>query len=215
MLFVDGNTLYAGGAFDWITAGGSWSGKYIAQFQNGVWSAVGTTITGDHPFCSALATYGGKLFVGGLFPPDPDYGLGYIVTWDGHVRGYPGRLDGPVVTFTMFNGDLFAGGSFNLAWGHPNLGGIARYDGTWAGWHPFGTGMMNPDSNPGDIYALAVYNGELIAGGDFRYAASDPGRRDRPMGRLLVDSARRDGPIPTPWYARSPSSTEAHRGRKR
>jgi hypothetical protein len=59
-----------------------------------------------------------------------------------------------VLSLTIHNGDLIAGGYFG------GLNYVARWDGTT--WHPMGSPALS--SAPG---ALTVYDGDLIAGGSF------------------------------------------------
>ena len=61
-----------------------------------------------------------------------------------------------------YNGDLIAAGRFQFAGGQP-ANNIARWDGT--SWHPMGLGTNN------EVFALCVYQGELIAGGNFSQPA--------------------------------------------
>jgi len=70
-------------------------------------------------------------------------------------------MDGGVLSLTVYNGELIAGGRFTTA-GGVAANKIARCDG--GGWQPLGSGMNN------DVPSLTVYNGELIAGGYFTTA---------------------------------------------
>jgi hypothetical protein len=69
-LAVSGGALYAGGLF--LTAGGA-PANYLAQWESGSWSALGsglggyTLYPGDPPAVSALALLGGNLYAGGIF----------------------------------------------------------------------------------------------------------------------------------------------------
>jgi hypothetical protein len=59
-----------------------------------------------------------------------------------------------------YEGDLVSAGTFHRA-GEEPVNSIARWDGSR--WHPLGSGA----SYPQEIYCLAAYNGDLIAGGNF------------------------------------------------
>jgi hypothetical protein len=61
-----------------------------------------------------------------------------------------------VYALTVYNNQLIVGGDFTT-----DRGGIANRIARWDGtsWHPLGSGMNNV------IFDMAVYNGQLIAGG--------------------------------------------------
>ncbi|MDX2131496.1 MAG: hypothetical protein SFY69_05550 [Planctomycetota bacterium] len=63
----------------------------------------------------------------------------------------------------VFNGEIVVGGQFSLGTGVLN---VARWSGT--AWQPFASGL------PGRVRALAVWNGQLFAAGDFFNAGGDP-----------------------------------------
>jgi hypothetical protein len=67
-----------------------------------------------------------------------------------------------VHALTVYNGELIAGGDFNIAGGNP-ANSIARWN--CNAWQPLGSG-----TDGGGISALTVFNGELIAGGSFTTA---------------------------------------------
>jgi hypothetical protein len=99
--------------------------------------------------------------------------VGGTFTWAGsaNVAAFDGvnwlslgtGVNDSIYDFTVFNGELIAGGAFTTASGGSALR-IARWNGT--AWAPLGTGMNHP------VFSLSVYNGELIAGGDFTVAGS-------------------------------------------
>jgi hypothetical protein len=77
-----------------------------------------------------------------------------------------GVSDTWVSALTVYNGELIAGGVFTAA-GGVDASKIARWNGSI--WQPLGSGMLGGGSYAG-VYALTVYNGELIAGGYFKEA---------------------------------------------
>lgn len=90
-------------------------------------------------------------------------------------------IDGVVSTTIHFDPDgggplpdmLVVGGTFRAA-NRTLVNNIAAWDG--AVWHAFGSGILGPavlgsDTN---VRALAIYNGELIAGGNFTLAGGQP-----------------------------------------
>lgn len=120
-------------------------------------------------YVTALTTYGGELIAGGSFGAN-------IARWNGTIWQELGSgIIGsgglrPVVSLTVHNGELIAGGHFTTAGGE-NANGIARWNGT--SWQPLGTGVDSaPYPGPG-VYALTVYNGDLIAGGEFTTAGGE------------------------------------------
>src|SRR5688572_5158888 len=64
---------------------------------------------------------------------------------------------------------LYVGGSFTIA-GNVLAASIAKWDGN--SWSALGSGITHPSCSGCTpvVYALAVYNGNLIAGGDFNTA---------------------------------------------
>jgi hypothetical protein len=70
-------------------------------------------------------------------------------------------LNDSVSAFTVYKGDLIAGGRFTTA-GVVDANNIASWDG--GNWQPLGGGVNS------SVYALAVYDGNLIAGGWFTTA---------------------------------------------
>ena len=88
--------------------------------------------------------------------------------WDG--LGGQEKVNGFVYAFTLYDSSLVAGGLFTQAGGVPARD-VARWDGK--SWHALGDGMRR--ECPGAacvprVYALTVYNGDLIAAGYFHVA---------------------------------------------
>jgi len=71
-----------------------------------------------------------------------------------------------VWALAVYNGALIAGGDFTTA-GGVTCNDIASWDGS--AWQPLGGGLSGGGLYAG-VYALAVYNGALIAGGSFTTA---------------------------------------------
>jgi hypothetical protein len=117
---------------------------------------------------------GGRWYLGGAFTRASGVPAVGILEWtDG--RNYralgPGLSGGPVRALASFDPDgagplpgwLVAGGSFTSA-GGGSAAGVAAWDGS--AWRPLGDGLALP-GGPGQVTALAVFNGELYAGGTF------------------------------------------------
>jgi hypothetical protein len=154
-LAVSGGTLYAGGIF---TMAGGKVVNYIAQWDGGSWSALGSGLSGQ---VDALAALGDTLYAGGYFRPGKG-ATNNIARWDGSNWSALGPgLGGPVNALAVSGGTLYAGGSFTTAGGSA-ANCIAQWDGS--SWSALGSGMNNI------VYALAVSGGTLYAGGWFTTA---------------------------------------------
>ncbi len=142
-----------------------------------------------------MTVYGDKLVLAGHFGT---VGLATparsIATWNGTSWARLGTgaqslagIEGTVTSLALLGDDLVAAGEFEAAGGVP-AANIARWDGT--SWHAMGSGT-NDRVNP-----LAVYNGELILGGEFTVmstAASrpiGPGGAARPPCSTIQPSSR-------------------------
>src|SRR6185369_11974115 len=73
----------------------------------------------------------------------------------------------------VYNGQLIAGGAFPTADGR-TVNNIARWDGS--SWQPLGAGITgtNDPFNVPVVYALGIFDGQLIAGGIFTTAGGAP-----------------------------------------
>lgn len=90
-----------------------------------------------------------------------------IVAWDGNsMRAVGQGFNGAVKSLVVLNGELYAGGSFNLA-GGTTVNYVARFDGE--NWMPVGSGGTSPGFNS-FVYSLCVHNNELYAVGTFTSA---------------------------------------------
>jgi hypothetical protein len=111
----------------------------------------------------ALTVYNGELIAGGGFATG-------IARWNGNSWQSLGSGMGESYTWvsalTVYNGELIAGGVFTVA-GGVDASKIARWNGSI--WQPLGSGVSGGGIYQG-VYALTVYNGELIAGGYFKEA---------------------------------------------
>ncbi len=89
-----------------------------------------------------------------------------IFSFTSHQWNTIGTADGGVLCLGVYNGDLIAGGRFNLIDG--NLAPlIARWNGTQ--WFSLNDGLAGSTHSVNDV---EVYNGKLYAGGAFDYADS-------------------------------------------
>lgn len=178
--------LYAGGAF--TTAGGVTTGG-LARWNGSAWSACGGNFLGT---VMALEVFDGRLAIGGSYPGLS--GSPNLAQYDGtfyYTLGTGGASD--IVRTLRANGTrLYVGGDFT------SLGGLAcQFIGYWDGsWHSM------PGANQ-KFLTLAVYNGELHAGGYF--TAVDG-------GALVSPNWARYSASGTPWLATQPVSKNVQPG---
>lgn len=172
---TDGN-LYAGGQF--INVANIPQADHVARYD-GTWHAMDD---GIDTFVRSLHAVGTDVYVGtdavnvgGVAQAD------HVVRWNGSAWSAVGTntagTDGwfPASSFinaiTSYGSILVAGGSFQDADGNPKADGIAYFDGS--DWRPVGSdgsgnGPLNAQTN-----ALAVFRGQLYAGGSFTAAGGD------------------------------------------
>ena len=153
-LQVHDGDLYVGGHFTWVnneSMGG------IARWDGEQWHRVGESSPRS---LSALASWKGDLYAGGGFARFGGNTYNNIARWDGEewheLNG--GLPSGRVHVLLATDDYLYAGGDFTGAGGEP-ANRLARWDGEE--WEP-----IDNDFNH-IISALAVYDGELYAGGYF------------------------------------------------
>ncbi|MGA2747387.1 MAG: hypothetical protein ABSG59_01315 [Verrucomicrobiota bacterium] len=172
-LAVSGGTLYAGGGF--VTAGGV-TVNSIAAWNGNAWSALGSGLTGNAApgfsiFVSALAVSGGTLYAGGDITTAGGVTARGVAAWNGSnwsalgsgLSGYLGQVDALAVS----GGTLYAGGAFTTA-GGVTANGIAAWNGS--NWSAVGSGMGGAPTEGPEVYALAVSDTNLYAGGWFTNA---------------------------------------------
>ena len=167
-----GPALYAGGGFAFGSSSrgiAKWKGVAPVPGQpDSNWIPLGSGIS-DYGCVYALTVFNGELIAGGPFTTVDGVSCSNIAKWDGLSwtplgSGVRDGGEGPIVNaLAVFNGELIAGGFFTEAGGMPCTG-IAKWDGS--NWAPLGGGVSSGLGWPG-VYALAVVNGELIAGGYF------------------------------------------------
>ncbi|MFT3683874.1 MAG: hypothetical protein QM783_02920 [Phycisphaerales bacterium] len=124
------------------------------------------------------------LLVGGY------YG-GAVSRWDGTTTTFDPSFPlfaGTVYKLFVFNGQLIAAGDFDGVYTNLEtfetapINRIARWTGTT--WEQMGEGFAN-----GQVNTLAVYNGQLIAGGTFTTSGANTVRRSCTLGRLELAAA--------------------------
>jgi len=168
-LTVYGGELVAGGYF--TTAGGA-ACNFIARWDGVSWQPLGVGMGGvSNPSVADLTVHNGDLIAGGWFTTAGDAMCSYVARWDGsswHPLG--SGMDNQVSALTVYEGELIAGGYFTTA-DAVMCNCVARWDGL--AWQPLGSGMDVTGDSP-RVFALTVYDGELVAGGWFTTAGGVP-----------------------------------------
>ena len=160
-----GDDLVIGGTF--ATISGT-TVNHLAHGSSGNWVPLGGGVTGTGPVhVSALAKdTNGHLLVGGRFDAAGTTLAAGVARWDGSQWfAYGSGLPGDVLALLpLANGDVLAGGAFQVPGGAQNL---ARWNGTT--WAPLGGSFDGP------VYQLAsLPDGSVVAGGAFTSAGGTP-----------------------------------------
>jgi uncharacterized repeat protein (TIGR01451 family) len=157
--------LIAAGAF---TEAGGESANYIARWDGLEWSPLGSGAAGTVPTIYGLAVHDGALIAVGSFTGMGDVAAHGVASWDGSAWSALGTgIDsGTVFAVAEFGGDLVVGGNFLVIDGI-TARGVARWDGS--SWSTLGSGVSGGTSFPA-VQALALYDGQLVAGGIFAQA---------------------------------------------
>ncbi|MBM4117340.1 hypothetical protein FJ251_06280 [bacterium] len=184
-MVVGGRFAYAGGTL--VNSIASWDGQE--------WTALGAGLGGAYPIANVLCEYEGALYVGGDFDLAGGLPASNLGKWCAGQWVPTADISGEVGCMTVYNGDLIVGGGFNFVY----WDGHATYTGPIAGsngseWFSVG------QASGGGAIDLAVFDGYLVAGGDFYSMGGDPD-----LDRL----ARWDGQT---WSAFDPSGSDAVSG---
>jgi hypothetical protein len=179
-LVVYNGQLLAGGQFH--QAMGADSVNDVARWDGATWRRLGPVEreTLDFSFVAALTVYQNELIAGGAFGSLGAVPAQNVARWDGAswhplgggVAGCISTCLATVQAFGVYNGALFAGGTFTLAGGAASPG-IARWNGT--DWSSLGAGIGGCNYNPPGFYvgtaigvwALLPRVDGLYAGGAF------------------------------------------------
>lgn len=129
------------------------SSVYVVVRWNGVsWDELGPGM--EQPI-SALVDFNGVLVAGGNFSTAGGVQARFIAQWTGSQWLPIGNgLNGWVTSLTVHQGQLVAGSRYGLMVGQNS---IARWD---------GNAWTSPGTLQGRAYTLAVWNGDLIVGGN-------------------------------------------------
>lgn len=185
-LAIYNGDLIAGGSF--TTAGGS-EIHSIARWDGSAWYPVGDGIREILTFHSygvtynfppqvmTLCPYNGYLVAGGIFDEVEGNLTQFIAQWDGVAWlpmgiGFAGGLPPRVITQLANGTDLYAGGYFELV-RNPDQILPSNHIALWNGqkWNILGEGF-GPDSPFTGLHCLTLFDGKLIAGGNFQTAGT-------------------------------------------
>ncbi len=160
---VYGMTVYNGNLYSTglLRKAGNVKARFIAQWNGTAWDSVGK---GLNYYGFSLASYNSDLYAGGGFDSAGGLPAKYIAKWNGSSWSPVGTgMNAFVNSMITYNGNLIVGGQFDSAGGQ-QANYIAQWNGS--GWSPIGAGIKDTGLIT-EIAALAVYNGELYAGGIF------------------------------------------------
>ena len=174
--------LIAGGFFE--TAGDVHADN-VAAWDGARWNCVGENAAPgagmeEDTRVFAMCSFDGMLYAGGTFDVAGTTMSRAIAAWDGSAwhalgSGLSGSRYVHVDAMTVYDGRLVVGGSFGTAGGLP-VSSIACWDGEQ--WSALGSGFTDEFWPgivfPGQVYALAIYDGQLIAAGWFSHADGQP-----------------------------------------
>lgn len=173
-LAVNGNDLFAGGAF---TKAGNVSAAHVARWDGVSWSALGGGLTrffGDIPV-AALAVSGGDLLVGGRFETAGGVSATNLARWNGTAWTELGGGASGSVKAIMVTDGVYLGGAFTVT-NASRTTGLARWNGSeWTTLSAGGgKGVYGPrncvllaDCFGDDVAALVPDGQSLVAAGGF------------------------------------------------
>ncbi|MFO0830660.1 MAG: hypothetical protein U0637_02340 [Phycisphaerales bacterium] len=179
--------LVVAGEFQRVNGSGGTVVNNIARWNGSTWQAMGGGSNGQ---IGALAVHNGELYAGGTFSAMGGVAASRIARWDASAGVWravgvgidlndttaTSVQDSVVYSLASYGGSLVAAGRFSGASGVA-AHDIARWNGS--GWAALGEGLARPHSDPfyvmrRGVYALGVYNGQLIAAGEFQVAGGQP-----------------------------------------
>ncbi len=140
--------------------------KNICRWDGVSWSAVGGNANGA---VRAIVEYQDDLIAAGDFDEIGGTPAGGIARWNGSSwSDMSGTLSGKAHSLAVFGHKLVVGGDFAGVNSIPGTSFIAAYEGS--SWTDLDGGIQNFPHNlfaPSGVFALAVHEGTLVAGGGF------------------------------------------------
>jgi hypothetical protein len=123
----------------------------VKRWNGTAWQVIGTLPSSS--FVNTMASFNGRLVIGGFFTAVGGTAASNIAEWDGTTWSALGAgVQGTVRALAVFNGSLWVGG-FVTAAGGLTAGNLARWNGSaWS---------VGPTFN-GEVHALAVRNAIVI-----------------------------------------------------
>gem|GEM_PF-1271502 len=176
-LAVYDSKLIVGGYFSGVAdiSGEVSDTRGIASWDGSSWQSLGSGMGGPDPHVHALIDYDGKLVASGQFTIAGGISANRIAAWDGSSWSPLGSgMNGDVYALTVYDNRLVAGGAFTVAGGN-TANRIAAWNGS--SWSPLGLGTNTSTYSDPSIWALAVYDTLLIAGGPFNMAGGATANR--------------------------------------
>ncbi len=149
--------------------------RNVALFDGDDWTALGGGV--DGPVDTAIV-YRDELVVGGTFNSAGNAPAPRIAAWNGEtwrpLASDPFGFLNRVSSLAEYRGELIAGGNFGSISElfTSNIAALGE-----GGWRPLGNGLVAADG--GNVEALTVYDGRLIAGGVFSLSDFNAGGGDR------------------------------------
>jgi hypothetical protein len=143
-----------------------WDGFSFSPVDQGIEFSSGNPWDDIHN----LAVFEGRLYASGsgTFLPNSGVGGQNIISWGGGSdwNNVGGGTNNDITDLQVYNGALYACGTFNRAGNVYTSGHIAKWDGT--NWCSLGSTF------DGTIWDMCVYNNELIVAGNFTHIDGIP-----------------------------------------
>jgi hypothetical protein len=145
-------------------------------FSDANWISMGGIPGADGQVNAVVLDSSGDLYIGGYFTAVGNVVATSVAEWNGSAWSAlgSGTGGGGVYALAVSGSNVYAGGGFKMAGGN-TVNYIAKWDGV--AWSALGSGMGGVASpyplNPG-VYALAVSNNTVYAGGNFTTADGNP-----------------------------------------
>ncbi len=160
--------LVAAGSFGYAS---DVAARNIAVWDGASWSPLGDGLGSATEAVNAVTIYDGQLIAAGSFTSSGATSLGRIARWNGSAWVPLGSApikdlnNGQAFALAVYDNNLVVGGSFTqVESANDNFKRIAQWNGSvWSAVSSTATQGMNN----GSVRALAVYDSNLVAGGDF------------------------------------------------